>query len=72
MANEARLNRRNVMKVAGAGALAAISGPLRHVHAEAPAKSDGHIKQSVCRWCYRSVPLEKLAERIEADWLSIG
>ena len=55
------LDRRSVIKAAGAGALAAISAPMRRVHAEMPAKAGGHIKQSVCRWCYNEIPLEKLA-----------
>jgi hydroxypyruvate isomerase len=63
------------MKVAGAGALAAISAslaeqasigkPMKTAKAAKPAKSmrvEGPLKQSVCRWCYKDVPLEKLAE----------
>ncbi len=63
MAKWAQLNRRSVMKAAGAGALAAIAGPMRRVHAEGTANrhANGHIKQSVCRWCYGKIPLEKLA-----------
>ncbi|HEX5472629.1 MAG TPA: sugar phosphate isomerase/epimerase family protein [Lacipirellulaceae bacterium] len=63
MANSSRLDRRSVMKVAGAGALAAIARPMRRVHAEGVAnrRANGHIKQSVCRWCYGKIPLEKLA-----------
>ncbi len=49
------------MKAVGSGALVALSGPMRHVHAATPVKSGDHIKQSVCRWCYGSIPLEKLA-----------
>ena len=71
MANSARLDRRSVMKVAGVGALAAMGGPLRRIEAAGPAKADGHIKQSVCRWCYNGIPLEKLADGGEADWLSV-
>ncbi len=56
-----RLDRRNVMKLAGAGVLAAVGGPLPHVHAEKPPQGGNHIKQSVCRWCYKDIPLEKLA-----------
>jgi hydroxypyruvate isomerase len=53
-------NRRSALKL-GAGTLAAASlNPL--VHADEPAKTKGRIKQSVCRWCYGSIPLEKLAE----------
>ena len=62
MAGAARLNRRNVMKVAGASAMAALGGPLRRLEAAEPAKVNGNIKQSVCQWCYKDIPLEKLAE----------
>src|SRR3954451_22482212 len=62
MANAVRLDRRSLMKVAGAGALAAMSRPLARAEAAEPAKVDGHIKQSVCQWCYRDIPLEKLAQ----------
>ena len=61
MANATRLDRRSVMKVAGVGALAAMGAPLPRIEAAGPAKSDDHIKQSVCRWCYKDIPLEKLA-----------
>jgi hydroxypyruvate isomerase len=51
-----------MVKAAGAGALAALGGTLPHVHAgEAKNKGGGKIKQSVCRWCYGDIPLEKLA-----------
>jgi hydroxypyruvate isomerase len=49
------------MKAAGAGAAALLTGGLRAMAAAEPAKLDTHIKQSVCRWCYGNVPLEKLA-----------
>jgi hydroxypyruvate isomerase len=62
MPNAARLDRRSVMKMAGVGALAAVGGPLRQIEAAEPDKLDSHIKQSVCRWCYKDIPLEKLAE----------
>ena len=61
MAKAARLDRRSVMKMAGVGALAAVGGPLPRIEAAGPPKIDGHIKQSVCRWCYNGIPLEKLA-----------
>jgi hydroxypyruvate isomerase len=73
MSDAARLDRRNVMKLAGAGALAAIGGPLAQVQAAKsdkkakpapPAKkpwASEHIKQSVCRWCYKDIPLDRLA-----------
>jgi hydroxypyruvate isomerase len=54
-------DRRTVIKVAGAGTLAAIGGLPARLHAQEPAKVNGNIKQSVCRWCYGNIPLEKLA-----------
>jgi hydroxypyruvate isomerase len=61
MAAAIKLDRRSVVKATGAGVLAAFGGPLPHVHAEASkAKASGKIKQSVCRWCYGDIPLEKL------------
>ena len=64
MANAARLDRRSVMKVAGVGALAAIGAPMQPLFAKDSSTStaQGHIKQSVCRWCYGKIPLERLAE----------
>jgi hydroxypyruvate isomerase len=62
MASSARWDRRSVMKAAGVGALAAIGGPLRQLKAAEAVKAGGNIKQSVCRWCYNGIPLEKLAE----------
>jgi hydroxypyruvate isomerase len=52
------ISRRTMMKAAGAlGAFAAARPVLA-----ADAASKGNIKQSVCRWCYSRIPLEKLAE----------
>src|SRR5262245_31275705 len=52
------INRRTMMKAGGAlGALAAVRPAFA-----ADAASKGNIKQSVCRWCYNRIPLEKLAE----------
>lgn len=62
MSNSLHIDRRNAIKVAGIGALAAATQRTAWVGA-AEAKARGeHIKQSVCRWCYSNVPLEKLAE----------
>jgi hydroxypyruvate isomerase len=52
--------RRSALKL-GAGTLAA-AGLSAAMHAEEPLKAKGRIKQSVCRWCYGSIALEKLAE----------
>jgi hydroxypyruvate isomerase len=53
-------NRRSALKL-GAGGLAAASFASA-LPADEPVKTKGRIKQSVCRWCYQSIPLEKLAE----------
>jgi hydroxypyruvate isomerase len=60
MKNEPSLTRRTLLGAAGAGALGVLAAP--HVRgADIPAPK-GRIKQSVCRWCYRNIELEKLAE----------
>jgi hydroxypyruvate isomerase len=62
MSGESRWDRRTAIKTAGIGALAAVGAPLAS-QAKPPKKSaGGHIKQSVCRWCYKDVPLEKLCQ----------
>jgi len=61
----ARFDRRTVVKAAAAGAIAGLSGPLATTQAkegEAQANGGGRIKQSVCRWCYNDIPLEKLCQ----------
>jgi hydroxypyruvate isomerase len=62
MAKSMRVNRRSVMKAAGIGAFAAATQPGAWARGAETAKGGGHIKQSVCRWCYSGIPLEKLAE----------
>jgi hydroxypyruvate isomerase len=56
-----RWDRRRVVKAAGVGALAVLGGPVVSRGAVEPAAVRGNIKQSVCRWCYGDIPLEKLA-----------
>jgi hydroxypyruvate isomerase len=55
------MNRRTALTTLAAGTIAvgSIDAMLR---ADEPAKSKGRIKQSICRWCYSGIPLEKLAE----------
>jgi hydroxypyruvate isomerase len=57
------LSRRTVIKAAGAGTLAALGAPLARGRADETPKVNGKIKQSVCRWCYGAIPLEKLTEQ---------
>jgi hydroxypyruvate isomerase len=57
--------RRTILKSAGLGAVGALglSGlESRSTAAEMPPAS-APIKQSVCRWCYNQIPLEKLAAK---------
>jgi hydroxypyruvate isomerase len=62
MADSSKWNRRNVIKAASIGSLAAFTQPVAWVRGAEETKPNGHIKQSVCAWCYKGVPLEKLAE----------
>jgi len=52
------LDRRTALKVAGTAAFGALAAP--RLIADSVAAKAG-IKQSVCRWCYGKVPLDKLA-----------
>jgi hydroxypyruvate isomerase len=63
MSRKPLLTRRSALKAAGAAALAATT-PLA-VHSETPAAPNGNLKQSVCRWCYGRIPLEKLAVEVK-------
>jgi hydroxypyruvate isomerase len=51
-----------MVKAAGVGALAALTQPVAWVRAGEATKINGNIKQSVCRGCYKNIPLEKLAQ----------
>jgi hydroxypyruvate isomerase len=62
MADNAKWSRRTVVKAAGIGAIAAMTQPVAWVRGAESAEAKGNIKQSVCRWCYGKIPLEKLAE----------
>jgi hydroxypyruvate isomerase len=55
-------DRRFALKSLGAGALAAAALTESPLSADEPHKARGNIKQSICRWCYNSIKLEKLAE----------
>jgi hydroxypyruvate isomerase len=54
-------HRRSALQAIGAGLTGALVVPTVHA-ADEPVKAKGNIKQSVCRWCYGKIPLEKLAE----------
>jgi hydroxypyruvate isomerase len=53
--------RRAALKSLTAGLAGTLVVPAVHA-ADDPVKPKGNIRQSVCRWCYGKIPLEKLAE----------
>ncbi len=57
----AKFDRRSIVKAAGIGAMAALTQPVAWARGGETAKINGNLKQSVCRWCYSGIPLEKLA-----------
>ncbi len=61
MSRTGRWDRRTIVKAAGAWMVAALGGPLDQVRAQDTPAVKGNLKQSVCRWCYGDIPLEKLA-----------
>jgi hydroxypyruvate isomerase len=63
MSRQTPITRRSALKAAGAIALASSAVPA--VHSEVPAKANGNLKQSVCRWCYGRIPLEKLVAEVK-------
>ena len=55
----------------GAGALGAVTGGV--LRAEDKPDIKGHLQQSVCKWCYGKLPLEKLAEEVKKiGYRSVG
>ncbi len=52
--------RRSALKAAGAGVAAATLAAYVQADPAEPYKPKGNIRQSVCRWCYGRIPLEKL------------
>src|SRR5580765_3217927 len=62
MKNTSLWTRRSVLQAAGAGTLGTFA--LSALEAGEPVKPRGNIKQSVCRWCYGRIPLEKLAAEV--------
>jgi hydroxypyruvate isomerase len=58
--SESRLNRRDLLRSAAAtAATAAALGPATSAATPPPGRA-GRIKQSACRWCYNSIPLDDL------------
>ena len=48
-------SRRSLLRAAGASVVGTLAAPL------SASGSKGNIRQSVCRWCYGNIPLDKLA-----------
>jgi hydroxypyruvate isomerase len=68
-------NRRSVLQAMGAGVVGALSASSLKSAEPAdkePYKPKGNIKQSICRWCYGNIPLDKLAaEAVKMGYKSI-
>jgi hydroxypyruvate isomerase len=73
MSHEQSLDRRSILRAAGASALGTLAAsPLQAAPPEEKPKINGNIKQSICRWCYSRIPLEKLAaEAVKIGYKSI-
>jgi hydroxypyruvate isomerase len=74
MKKKSLLSRRSVLQTAGVGVLGAWVAPslAKDKPQDDPGKPKGNIKQSICRWCYGSIPLEKLAaEAVKMGYKSI-
>src|SRR5215471_238234 len=63
-----RVSRRQLLSHTAGGAAALTLGGVLYAHADQipantadiPAIRNGHIRQTVCRWCYGKVPLDEL------------
>src|SRR6266446_6781147 len=55
-----KLSRRNVLKSVLSGATLASLPSASWSQENAPIKRKGNIRQSVSRWCYQKIPLDKL------------
>jgi hydroxypyruvate isomerase len=62
MSQRERPSRRTALRAATAGVASTLIGSrAMATGSKEQGKVQGNIKQSVCRWCYSSVPLDKLA-----------
>src|SRR5436309_13142474 len=55
-----KLSRRNVLKSVLSGATMASLPSVSWPQENTPVKRKANIRQSVSRWCYRNIPLDKL------------
>jgi hydroxypyruvate isomerase len=62
MKTETSLNRRSALKAVAAGVAGSwVSSNPALAEESATRKPNDHLKQSVCKWCYKDIPLEDLA-----------
>jgi hydroxypyruvate isomerase len=52
------ISRREALSIGGAAAVSAIASARAAAQARGKVVKNGRLKQSVCRWCYRGIPLE--------------
>jgi hydroxypyruvate isomerase len=74
MSKKSQLTRRSVLQTAGATILGAWAAPAlaKEKPQDESSKPKGNINQSICQWCYGSIPLEKLAaEAVRIGYKSI-
>jgi len=74
MKKKTLITRRSVLQAAGATLVGAWVAPGRATEKtlDESHKTNGNIKQSICRWCYDRIPLEKLAaEAVRIGYKSI-
>ena len=62
------MERREMLMVLGAASAAQVLGGVTPMTAEsiAPVAGAGRLKQSLCRWCYQSIPLDTLCKDVSA------
>ena len=62
------MERREMLAVLGAASAAQVLGGVTPMMAESvvPIAGAGRIRQSVCRWCYQSIPLDTLCRDVSA------
>ena len=62
------MERRKMLAVLGAASAAQVLGAVTPIVADAMTTGDGvgTLKQSVCRWCYQSMPLDVLCRNVAA------
>src|SRR5579871_5311330 len=63
MRSEGLLTRRSALTVAAGAVGGVLAGGAQALPQEAPRPLKGHIRQSVCRWCYGGIALDTLCDQ---------